>query len=858
MMDEVPVVLAFYALSTLLGLTALPFIYRFLPNLPSRGFALARPLSLLVWGYLFWLLCSLGVLQNNAGGMLVAYGGLLAISIWSLRRTGLHEFTGWLKQNLGTILTAEALFILFFVGWTLVRGMDPDVAYTEKPMELAFINSILRSPTFPPHDPWLSGYAISYYYFGYVVIAMLAKLSGAASAVAFNLSSALWFAMTAAALYGVVFDILKHWITKRKKEDLPAQVKFARNGAFLAPLFVLITSTLEGLLEILHAGGIFWKTDAGGVYTSRFWSWLSILDLDQPPILPFDWIPSRSGGWLWWRGSRVIQDLTLGNQHVEVIDEFPFFSYLLSDLHPHVLAMPFAILAIGVSLNFLLGVESFHGKFNGIFEWMRSWKFWLTALILGSMAFFNTWDFPIYVGLFCLVWFYSRITESGWKKRHVWEFIKNGMVLGVTGMVLFLPFYLGFSSQAGGILPSLEFMTRGIHFWVLFGVLLVPIIAWLIHTFRIKGTGNTLIAGLRITLIVLSGLFLLSVIYGAILFSFSVVGDQWAQSTNPFLASLGAKLLQAGSAFAGVHGGYPAAEVLKQSLLRRIVSPGTWLTLVGILTLMLGSLLKPRVGQSELNTTEGNVATDDHHRSKSEVFLLILLLIGGALIVFPEFFYLRDQFGTRMNTIFKFYFQAWMLWGIAAAAGSAILFRSLRGWRAVLFQTTWWIVLAASLAYPAIMLWNKTDQFSMADWTLNGNAFIQRYNPDEYDAILWMQKAPLGIVTEAIGGSYSDYARVSTRSGQPTVLGWPGHESQWRGGAEEMGSRYGDIEELYETRNWERAADILQTYGVRYVYVGNLERSTYQVNTGKFDEMLMKAYTNESVTIYQVPMGIGQ
>lgn len=146
----------------------------------------------------------------------------------------------------------------------------------------------------------------------------------------------------------------------------------------------------------------------------------------------------------------------------------------------------------------------------------------------------------------------------------------------------------------------------------------------------------------------------------------------------------------------------------------------------------------------------------------------------------------------------------------------------------------------------------------MADWTLNGNAFIQRYNPDEYDAILWMQKAPLGIVTEAIGGSYSDYARVSTRSGQPTVLGWPGHESQWRGGAEEMGSRYGDIEELYETRNWERAADILQTYGVRYVYVGNLERSTYQVNTGKFDEMLMKAYTNESVTIYQVPMGIGQ
>ncbi len=70
------------------------------------------------------------------------------------------------------------------------------------------------------------------------------------------------------------------------------------------------------------------------------------------------------------------------------------------------------------------------------------------------------------------------------------------------------------------------------------------------------------------------------------------------------------------------------------------------------------------------------------------------------LTVFPEFFYLRDQFGTRMNTIFKFYFQAWIFWGIAAAAGSAILFRQLRGWRSTAFQVLWIVTILAGYGLP--------------------------------------------------------------------------------------------------------------------------------------------------------------
>jgi uncharacterized membrane protein len=109
------------------------------------------------------------------------------------------------------------------------------------------------------------------------------------------------------------------------------------------------------------------------------------------------------------------------------------------------------------------------------------------------------------------------------------------------------------------------------------------------------------------------------------------------------------------------------------------------------------------------------------------------------------------------------------------------------------------------------------------------------------------------VVVEAVGGSYSEYARVATHSGKPAVLGWPGHESQWRGGAEEMGSRQGDIERLYRSNDWTETQEILRQYNVRYIYVGPLERSTYGVNENKFERFLQPVFKQGQVTIYEVP-----
>ena len=100
------------------------------------------------------------------------------------------------------------LFALVFVAWAAFRAYNPEIAGTEKPMEFAFINGVLGSRFFPPQDPWLSGYAISYYYFGYIMLGLLIRLTGVDPAVGFNLGVALWYALVMVGAFGVVYELV--------------------------------------------------------------------------------------------------------------------------------------------------------------------------------------------------------------------------------------------------------------------------------------------------------------------------------------------------------------------------------------------------------------------------------------------------------------------------------------------------------------------------------------------------------------------------------------------------------------------------------------------------------------------------
>ncbi|MEW5868776.1 MAG: DUF2298 domain-containing protein [Chloroflexota bacterium] len=934
----IPLILWYLAIS-IAGWLTFPLAYRLLPALADRGYAVSRILGWLLWGFFFWLLASLGFLQNNPGGILFALGVLVTLSAWALHKTGWRRLLDWIRHHSRVIIIVEVLFLLAFIAWAVVRAANPEAVGTEKPMELAFINAILASPTFPPHDPWLSGYAISYYYFGYVLVAMLARITAIPGSLAFNLGISLVFALSAVGSYGLVYNLLA---AKRASPSAPSKALMPHPTAIgerssspslvsslLGPLFILLVSNLEGFLHLLHTRGLFWSRDASSALHSLFWSWLDILDLKSPPVEPFSWNLTRF--WWWWRASRVLQDYDLHGYAQEIIDEFPAFSYLLGDLHPHVLAMPLAFLAMTLALNLFLGggrgtlerlslslkprsiawaatlgiplgigmlvAGIFRMKLSqaglgvmllilaglalvrisrsllehGIEILMRGDQdlvrlglplyinlptFLLLSVVFGAYAFMNTWDLPFYLALLAGAYALHRtlVTRRPLLSA-LGDFIWLGVTVGLCGILLYLPFFLGFSSQAGGILPNLINPTRGAHLWVMFAPLLIPLFAFLLYQlFSQPRARSALRRGGLLALGFSLFLWIISLILGALIVSLPQVGDFYQ----------------------GFLGSDSAQELFRTALQRRLLNPGGWITLLVLLTLALALFARLDEARAKVSTSNGDdpsaapesvaeapsvTVPEGDQSPRSAWFVLLLILWGCLLVLGPEFLYLRDQFGWRMNTIFKFYFQAWLMWGIAASYAVAQLSR-LRRWWVFVFQLGMVLLLTACLVYPLFGLWSKTNGFSPTVWTLDSAAYFTSQSPDEADAIAWLHAAPLGVVAEAVaasGGSYTNYARVSALSGQPAVLGWMGHESQWRGGGAAMGSRQNDLARLYCGRDWNEARDILDRYQIRYIFVGTLERSTYRAGESncpaglietKFLRFLNIAYQQGPVTIY--------
>jgi YYY domain-containing protein len=249
-------------------------------------------------------------------------------------------------------------------------------------------------------------------------------------------------------------------------------------------------------------------------------------------------------------------------------------------------------------------------------------------------------------------------------------------------------------------------------------------------------------------------------------------------------------------------------------------------------------------------------------RLPSVQFVLICAIAGLLLTLSVEFFYLLDVFRVRANTIFKFYFQAWVLLGLASAFGIYWMSRGT-GWRrraekAVrwAFLVAFWVLFALGMVYPVLGNIRRAEDFASAP-RLDGTAYLADIQPDDYAAIAWLNEQVTGapVILEAPGtggNSYVYEGRVSALTGLPTLLGWSGHENQWRGSYEIQGAREPDIDTIYNALDPQAALTLLDKYDITYVYVGPLERSTYDPRgLNKFERFMDVAYRNDGVTIYK-------
>ncbi len=814
--------LAWYLAVQLLTLVTLPLALRYFVQLPDRGYALARPLGILLFGLLFWLGYSYGLVRNEAGGAWLAVFGLAALSAaagWRQLRSGraaLRQLPDWRY-----ILAVELLFLGAFALWAVVRAYDPAANHTEKPMDLMFMHSIAASATYPPMDAWLAGFPISYYYFGYWLLTALGLLAGQTPAVAYNLGQACWYGLLLSACFGVGYNLLR----VAQRSGFVGVL-----GGLLTAIMVGMAANLQGILEWLYAIGV----DVTGLA-----NFLQTPNFPAEARVTNQWYVDF--GWWWWRSSRVIEDLDLAGNHIEVIDEFPVFSYILGDNHPHVLAMPFAVLAVGIALNLLLAVrrrqpvgevgvvldaptsttaiqsdESADTQVSPTASWWQAlrdimplgWAGWLlTTAALGALIFLNTWDFPPYwlltvMALAVALRYAPRVGVSrlGWG-RVALATAAGGALLAVGALVIYLPYFLTAQSQAGGFTPNLFYPTRLRQFVVMFGVALLTLFALALLAWRRgRPTWQEALGSLGLT-------------YGLPL-SFLVLSLLLALNTG-----LGSELLARTPLPAG------ATEHLP-FILARWTQQGFTFLLLGALLGVVVALVWARLARPRLWLESG----------EGVAFFFALLLAGvGLLLVYaPEFVYLRDNFGTRMNTVFKFYYQAWLLFGVAGAFAVMLAITRWRGWAMLpaLASSLALVLVFGSTVYLVAGAFSKANGFASSQPTFDAAAYLDTLSPGEWQAVEWVRAntLPTDRVLEAKGASYrAEFNRLSTMTGRPTLLGWDGHESQWRG--KEYGAMAADrpeaLEGIYRDASVAELAQLLQEWAIDYVVVGPAERQVY-------------------------------
>ena len=635
------ILFAWWLWITLAGIAVLPLCLRLLGGLPDRGYTLARAIGMLLVTLVFWLLSSYGLLDNSSGSIILSWLLVLIASLALFPRAvqGI-DLAVWWRENRSLVIVSELLFLILFFSWALYRAHQNDIVGTEKPMELAFMSATQRSAAFPPADPWMAGYAISYYYMGYVMTSSLALLSDVSSTVAFNLTIAAQFALTGLTAFGIGYNLVRSraFESARMLRAGGASRRIAIATGILAMTLLLLVGNFQMVLieapyqtrSVPPSHLEFYGTDQRSNFGEA--------GFEQDPDASYSLDVSAWSHWWWFRASRVMADYNLNDSltGTQPISEFPAFSFLLADNHPHVLALPFVIMAIGLMLNLL------HLRRKPQRD-----EILLYGLAIGGLTFLNAWDGPIYLmGMLGAEALRRLMTSEDGRlaARELLDIIGFGAKLVAIALVAYLPYFISFRSQAGGILPNLVNPSYFPRFFIMFGPLLVILCLFLLVEAWRGRLSQRLNWRFGLTMVSVS---LVAFLGSMLVYSLILVNGNPGQPAIPNLSGLAED-----------------SGVIYGKLLNRRIEHGvTAVVLLLGIAIILARLMPD---QARLKKDVEVVITWITY-PQATGFALLLAGMGLCLTLFPEFFFLRDNFFVRINTVFKFYYQAWVLWSIAGA-----------------------------------------------------------------------------------------------------------------------------------------------------------------------------------------------
>ncbi|MGQ9495074.1 MAG: DUF2298 domain-containing protein [Thermoanaerobaculaceae bacterium] len=156
--------LGWYLLGLAAALAGFALTSRLFPH-PLVAWALARPLGMALPAFFSWYVGQVGFAHWVWVGL-----PLLGVGIF-LAGPG-----AWKRRK--DVYKLELLGLTSFWALALLRAPNFPVTGTEKPMDLAILATLLRAQPLPPEDPWLAGYPLAYYHWGFLPWLLLGKLSG--------------------------------------------------------------------------------------------------------------------------------------------------------------------------------------------------------------------------------------------------------------------------------------------------------------------------------------------------------------------------------------------------------------------------------------------------------------------------------------------------------------------------------------------------------------------------------------------------------------------------------------------------------------------------------------------------------
>ncbi len=834
--DDSEAFIRWYLTFFIMSLIFLPLSALIFAKNKSRGYIFSKPLALALSGFVMWTLSYLHILPFRMIPIIVI---LVLFAVVFMILPGPRKAFAEALRDPGTVrLMAfeEFLFAGGMLFWSFVRGIKPVLDSLEKPMDYGFMMSLMRTDFLPAKDMWYSSGNINYYYFGQYIYTFTTKLSGLHPRLTYNLALGTTFALTLALTFGLCYMLTELGMRKG--------LKLFKAAPFAGGLIGSLLTTLGGNSHSFFYGTAYsssLKRDvkAPGYPIMKFLFDKGLLAKWTPPAADLvgqtDSRPITIDGFWFANSTRYIGYNP--TTHDKTIHEFPYYSFLVADLHAHLINLAFVLLIIALAIV-LVDSDSvrkipalFHKKDMSLKDsndrnWFRtefmtilaSLKstllqpvFLITALLLGLFMMCNFWDFTIYLVVVSMALLIVNLSGTG--KLGSWETLPVFLFQLAAVMIPFL-----LISD-----PLLAIIGYAAAALLCFGVLLFA------------GDSFT-ITGAQISL-----LFFLS---NLLILPFNLNFDPMAKSV--------------------------ALSLDHTPLFQMIMLWGTH-----VLTGLIFVIYLIRRRSEDRNSTDnpssssaqGPVSRFLLGMNTMDLFAAGLFICGLLFLLLPELIYVVDIYGghKRANTMFKFTYQAFVM--LSIVMGYAITRLALiksdgsrvdRRWSFVsVFMI---LMMAIPMNYAPLATSQWIGEIRKENYTgLDGVKGLS--SPDMVSAIDWINDNISGqpVLLESYGDSYTEYCRLTAFTGLRTIVGWQTHVWLWRtsknvnGYGDVVAPMQGVVKSIYEFKDEALVNGYLDKYEVEYIAVGQNERAKFpEINEDKLKALGTIVYENDSLYIVKI------